>query len=137
MNLLEVCRLVDEALTEDLGAGDITTDSVVAPDAVAEGAGPLVLGADTVAAVDSAVIGKPTDRADAVCILTRLSGTTHRVLTGCALLAPSTFESFVATTHVTMRELTRDEIEAYVATGEADGKAGAYAIQETGDRFVR
>ena len=106
--------------------------------AVAEGAGPLVLGADTVAAIGATVIGKPADRADAVRILTRLSGTTHRVVTGCSLVDVETgeVETFVTSTGVTMRELTPEEIAAYVASGEADGKAGAYAIQETGDRFV-
>jgi len=99
----------------------------------------LVLGADTIVVAGKDVLGKPLDRADALRILARLSGTRHCVITGLALrLAPGNFAPalFAETTWVTFRTLKPAEIEAYVASGEADGKAGAYAIQERGDRFV-
>jgi septum formation protein len=104
-----------------------------------KGAPALVLGADTIVVAGAEVLGKPLDRADAVRILSRLSGTRHCVITGLVMRpAPGTFSAVraAATTWVTFRTLTPAEIEAYVATGEADGKAGAYAIQERGDRFV-
>ena len=99
----------------------------------------VVIGADTLAALGTEVIGKPLDRFDAERILTRLSGTRHRVITGlCLWLAPGhpMPELAAETSWVVMRPVSRQAIAAYVASGEADGKAGAYAVQETGDRFV-
>jgi len=100
--------------------------------------GALVLGADTVVVLAGRIIGKPADEADARRILASLSGSTHRVLTGLALIDTATGRR--ATDHdvtlIRMRIMTPAEIDAYVASGEAMGKAGAYAMQETGDRFV-
>lgn len=102
----------------------------------------LVLGADTVVALGNAEIGKPKDRADAVRLLSQLQGTTHSVFTGhaCVQFGPDgavvSEAARIAVAQVTMRPLTATEIETYVASGESDGRAGAYAIQETGDRFV-
>ena len=103
-----------------------------------EAAGALVLGADTVVALGDEIIGKPDDRDDAVAILSRLAGSRHAVITGvCLLDAASGIERVESVrTWVTMRPMTRSEIEAYVDSGEAFGKAGAYAIQETADRYV-
>jgi septum formation protein len=97
-----------------------------------------VLGADTVVAVGDVLLAKPEDAADARRMLGLLSGTTHRVVTGyCAIDARSGLsESGRVTTRVTMRALSDAEIADYVASGESEGKAGAYAIQETADRFV-
>jgi len=98
----------------------------------------VVLGADTVVALDGGIIGKPAGHAGAIEILRRLSGTRHRVITGiCVLRAPERM-CYVdyETTYITMRHMPQAEIERYVASGEAFGKAGAYAVQETGDRFV-
>ncbi|MHC4848337.1 MAG: Maf family protein [Planctomycetota bacterium] len=97
--------------------------------------GELVLGADTVVALGDELLGKPRDAAEARSMLERLSGTTHRVITGVALRGVRTLVRTVETA-VTMRELTRAEIDAYVASGEGLGKAGAYAIQQSADRFV-
>ena len=98
----------------------------------------LVLGADTVVAEGRDIIGKPANRADAVRILSQLSGSRHAVTTGVCLLdtAEGRELSDYVTTWVTMKPMTRQEIEAYVDSGEAYGKAGAYAIQETADRYV-
>ena len=104
--------------------------------------GAVILGADTVVAFGTTVFGKPTDRADAVRILSALQGTTHSVFTGHCCLAfgadgkPAGEAARIAVARITMRQLTMDEIHAYVDSGESDGRAGAYAIQETGDRFV-
>jgi septum formation protein len=102
----------------------------------------VALGADTVVALGMTVFGKPSDRSDAERILSCLQGTTHSVLTGhcCIRFAPDgtvvSEASAIALAKVTMRPLSLDEIRAYVASGESDGRAGAYAIQERGDRFV-
>lgn len=103
-----------------------------------------VLGADTLVSADALVsggeeiIGKPRDRGDAIAILRRLSRRPHRIITGVCLIDARSGRRWVdsETTTVTMRAMRLEEIEAYVDTGEAMGKAGAYAIQETGDRFV-
>lgn len=98
-----------------------------------------VLGADTVVVgADGSLLGKPTDAGHARAILARLSGTTHRVITGVALVHRPGGRQAVGheVTSVTMREMTPGEIEEYVASGEPFGKAGAYAIQEHADRFV-
>jgi septum formation protein len=94
-----------------------------------------------ISATSNFLIGKPRDRADAIAILSRLSGTRHRVISGVCLWPVQTAKSttprlFAESTWVKMRSISKMEIEDYVASGEADGKAGAYAVQETGDRFV-
>jgi len=101
-------------------------------------AGGLVLGADTVVELGGRIIGKPADAADARRILSELSGSEHRVLTGLALVDLDGGRRRLAhdVTRVRMRRLDPEEIAAYVASGEALGKAGAYALQETGDRYV-
>ena len=100
----------------------------------------VILGADTVVALGAEIFGKPADRADAVRILSQLQDSSHTIYTGqCCLRvdAGNTYEAtHVAITHVTMRPMSQLEIADYVASGESDGRAGAYAIQETGDRFV-
>lgn len=104
-------------------------------------AGDAVLAADTVVAVGRQIYGKPADDDDAMRILAALSGTTHTVTTAHALMIPQAdAQALVAVgvsmTQVTMRPLMEDEIRAYVASGESNNRAGAYAIQEHGDRFV-
>jgi septum formation protein len=98
-----------------------------------------VLAADTiVVAAGGEILGKPRDAEDARRMLRALSGTTHRVITGVCVATRrgSRVVCESETTSVTMREISDDEIAAYVASGECFDKAGAYAIQETGDRFV-
>jgi len=99
-----------------------------------------VLGADTVVAAAGTppeLLGKPADSIEAARMLRRLSGTRHQVITGVALLGPAGYRHIASdTTYVSLRPMTQEEIEAYVASGEWGGKAGAYAIQESADRFV-
>jgi septum formation protein len=98
----------------------------------------VVLGADTEVVLDGRYLGKPRDAADAARMLRELSGRTHEVVTGLALVdAPSGREETLAvTTRVTMIDAGAEEIAAYVATGEPLDKAGAYAIQGLGARLV-
>jgi len=103
---------------------------------VAATEGETVLGADTVVAVGRRLLGKPRDDAEARATLRRLSATTHAVVTAVVLRHRGRAFERTVETRVTMRAWTEPEIEAYVASGEGRGKAGAYAIQETADRFV-
>lgn len=100
--------------------------------------GGTVIGSDTVVAVGSAVLGKPGSQEDARRILSFLSGKTQEVISGlCIIHRPSGIElSGHDVTRIWTRHMTAGDIEEYIATGECFGKAGAYAIQETGDRFV-
>jgi septum formation protein len=96
----------------------------------------IVLGADTVVMIDGVVLGKPADDTDAARMLGRLSGRTHDVLTGVALHTRDGQRCEVESTRVTFRELAAEDVAWYVASGEPDGKAGAYAIQGRASRFV-
>jgi len=98
----------------------------------------IVVGADTLCALGGEILGKPADREHAVEMLGRLSGTRHHVITGiCVIDTESGRRAAEAvSTAVTMRPMTDEQVREYVASGEADGKAGAYAIQETADRYV-
>jgi septum formation protein len=98
-----------------------------------------VVGGDTLVVRDGPrFLGKPEGPAEARAMLESLSGTTHRVVTGVAVVGPDADSACSAAevTRVTMRPLEPQEVEAYVASGEWAGKAGGYAIQETADRFV-
>lgn len=96
-----------------------------------------VLGADTTVVVEDAILGKPESEADAVSMLSRLSGRIHLVHTGIALRAPDGREFMgISTTQVQFAHLDEKQIRAYWASGEPQGKAGAYAIQGLGAVFV-
>ena len=97
-----------------------------------------VIGADTVVAVGRTILGKPESSEDARRILTFLSGKVQDVITGlCLIHKPTETElSGFEVTRVHAKPMSVEDIEEYIATGECFGKAGAYAIQETGDRFV-
>ena len=93
--------------------------------------GELVLGADTTVALDGAILGKPRDEHEARAFLTSLSGRAHEVWSGIALSG----NTAAVVTHVTFRDIA-GLIDWYLATGEWDGKAGAYAIQGRGAALV-
>ena len=98
----------------------------------------IVLGADTVVVADREILGKPADAPDAARMLRRLSGATHRVITGiCLVRAPDRLEALAhETTLVTFRTLDEQEIASYVESGEPLDKAGAYGIQGLAFKFV-
>ena len=98
--------------------------------------GAVVLGADTEVVLDDDVFGKPSDDADAVAMLRRLSGRTHRVITAVSLVSASRELQAVSMSEVTFARLSDAEISAYVATGEPRGKAGGYAIQGRAQAFI-
>jgi len=94
-----------------------------------------VMGADTVVVLDNDILGKPRSREHGLEMLQSLSGTTHRVLTGVALVDDRE-ATRLSVSHVTFREISRAEIERYWETGEPQDKAGGYAIQGRAAVFV-
>ena len=97
----------------------------------------VVLGADTtVVAPSGEMLAKPLDDADAARMLRLLSGATHKVITGVALVAGDHTEVAAEVTYVTMRTLSEEEIAAYIRTGETHDKAGSYAIQGYAARWI-
>jgi septum formation protein len=99
--------------------------------------GETVLGVDTVVALDGEIFGKPACAEAALATLKRLSGRTHEVVSGLALLVPDNPQVVHEVTTVTFRDLPDDLVERYVKTGEWAGRAGGYAIQEQGGALVR
>ncbi len=97
----------------------------------------IVIGCDTGVFFDNNMLGKPKDKQDAISMLKTLSGKQHKVITGCAIFYRDKFISFSQATNVEFFELTDDEIEAYVSTGEPMDKAGAYGIQGKGATLVK
>jgi septum formation protein len=96
----------------------------------------VILAADTVVAVGGEVLGKPVDADDAIRMLRLLSGRTHEVTTGVCVANEGAEEVQSETTAVEFREISENEIRAYVATGEPMDKAGAYAIQGGAAKWV-
>lgn len=97
----------------------------------------IVIGADTIVVIDEAILGKPRDTADAARMLGLLSGRTHSVYTGAALVHGNVEHAGVECTEVTFRELSEEVISRYVASGEPMDKAGAYAIQGKGSVLIK
>ncbi|TAK40677.1 MAG: septum formation inhibitor Maf [Betaproteobacteria bacterium] len=95
-----------------------------------------VLAADTTVVLDGRILGKAADRGEAAAMLAALSGRRHEVLTAVALKYGSELDSALSVSEVAFRALAPQEIEAYVASGEWDDKAGAYAIQGRAARFA-
>jgi Nucleotide-binding protein implicated in inhibition of septum formation len=96
----------------------------------------VVLGADTEVILEDEVFGKPVDAADAAAMLRRLSGRTHQAVSAVSVVSAAREAQALVVTEVTFAELHDDDIGAYVASGEAMGKAGAYGIQGRAEQFV-
>lgn len=97
----------------------------------------VVIGSDTIVVIDGAILGKPTDREEAVAMLERLSGREHTVYTAVAVAHEGRTLSGVEAVQVRFRPLSRGQIDAYIATGEPADKAGAYGIQGFGATLVQ
>lgn len=98
--------------------------------------GALVLAADTEVILDDEVFGKPVDADDAVRMLTKLSGRTHQVISVVWLMSASREAQAISVSDVTFAALTPAQLDGYIACGEWQGKAGAYAIQGRAEAFV-
>ncbi len=96
---------------------------------------PILVG-DTTVAIEQVILGKPVDADDACRILRDLSGRAHRVLTAVAVIRGDRIEEALSESRVRFRVLTDADIDGYIATGEAFGKAGAYGIQGRAAAFV-
>ncbi len=130
---------IDEQMDRELppGAlvGRISLEKALAVQAQ-EGKGPIIIAADTVVALDGAVLGKPADELEAFKMLSTLSGCRHQVYTGLTVLQGEEQYTVSEETTVTFRELSAEEIDRYIATGEPMDKAGAYGIQGYGALLV-
>ena len=100
--------------------------------------GGLIISADTIVALNGAIIGKPKDKNDAYAILSRLSGTEHAVITGICVIDQKMERKLTdyEKTIVKMRRLEIEEIISYLSSEDWQDKAGAYAIQGMGDQFI-
>ncbi|MBI3395144.1 MAG: septum formation inhibitor Maf [Spirochaetia bacterium] len=117
-----------ERIVEDLAALKATS--------VPDEADALIIGSDTLVILESDVLGKPADMREAREMLVRLSGREHFVFTGLCVKQGERILTGHSKTAVRMRDLTSDEIDAYIQTGEPLDKAGAYAVQGLGAIFV-
>jgi len=95
-----------------------------------------VIGGDTAVMVNDKVLGKPKNEVDSFRMLQRLSGKTHTVLSGLAVIYDGAVYSLINQTQVSFKPLTEKEIKDYIATGEPEDKAGSYAIQGLGANFI-
>lgn len=96
----------------------------------------IVIGSDTIVTIDDEVLGKPKDDAHAFSMLKKLQGRSHSVITGIAIFTSEEKWSDVSVSHVTFAPMNDAEIEKYISTGECRDKAGAYAIQGFGGRYI-
>lgn len=97
----------------------------------------IVIGSDTLVAIGDTIFGKPASKRDAAEMLGELSGETHQVYTGVAVICGQHTETAYGVTDVTFNKMTPDEIDKYIATGEPMDKAGAYGIQAYGGKFIQ
>ena len=123
----------DETFPQDMPAEDVAEylsrlKSDAYPEPLAEG--DILLTADTVVIANNRVLGKPSDRAEAIEMISLLSGCDHEVITGCTLRTATRQRSFSVRSKVHFRALDREEIEYYVDCYRPFDKAGAYGIQE-------
>lgn len=135
VEVADVEEAIDENATPD---GVVMSLALQKAQAVAQ-ADPTatVIGADTVVVLDGEILGKPENEQNAIEMLTALSGRSHTVYTGVAIINGEKVKNFCEATQVEFFPLTEDEIRSYVATGEPMDKAGAYGIQGKGCVLVR
>ena len=128
---------VDETMDEGADVAEqVAALSLRKAKAVGACPGKLTVAADTVVVLDGKVLGKPADEAEAVRMLSSLSGRTHQVMTGLTVLHPEGHLSHTQVTQVHFRKLSKEEIEDYVASKDPMDKAGAYGIQSGAAVFV-
>lgn len=129
----------DEIAPKDMAPADVAMHNARAKALAIASEQPVcatVIGADTIVVLNGRIFGKPADERDAHRMLRELSGKTHQVITGVALVRKGRCETFAEVTNVCFRELSDEEIAAYVTTGEPLDKAGAYGIQGAAGAFV-
>ncbi|MCF6408665.1 Maf family protein [Pseudalkalibacillus salsuginis] len=145
--LLEIAHLsftVQKSSVSENITGDFTPAQFVellalhkAQDIYRKNPSHVVLGADTVVVFNNQILGKPENDKEAFDMLAELSGQTHHVFTGTAIISEEKEIIFHGITEVKFWNLTSEEIEEYVSTGESSDKAGAYGIQGYGSTLVK
>lgn len=128
--VMRLARQKAEAVYRELSATDETAEKNRMDGGI------VVLGADTTVTIDDTILAKPEDAADAARMLRLLSGRTHRVITGVALVSAERAEVAAEVTAVQFLPLSEADIAAYVTTGEPMDKAGAYGIQGQAARWI-
>jgi septum formation protein len=128
---------IDEFIHDDERAADFVERIAIAKAQAVrrQFPGQAVLGSDTAVVIDQTILGKPRDRDDAVGMLLTLSGRTHEVLTGVALVSDRTRYA-LNVSRVSFRSVSEAEAAAYWATGEPADKAGGYAVQGLAAAFI-
>lgn len=139
MRLLGIPFVIQESDVQEIVDNGLTPAEIVrrlslqkANDVASRVRSGIVIGADTIVVLDGKILGKPSTEEEAVAMLSRLSGRTHSVFTGFALVDAETKKSYIdfERTEVTFRRLSGDEILSYVRSGSPMDKAGAYGIQD-------
>ena len=126
---------VDKTLTPELFTEEVSLRKAEAVKPYV-GANQLVIASDTVVAKDARIFGKPRDEKDAYDMLSALSGSIHKVVSGISLTLDNKTVVSHDVTYVTFREMSESEIRSYIATGEPFDKAGGYGIQDSASVFV-
>lgn len=137
----EVCSPnVDETLAKTISPQNAVQELALRKARAAAASHPngwLVIGADTLVALDGKILGKPKDEADAAAMLRMLSGQMHTVFTGVALCLDGHERVFYSQTQVHFAQMCEEQIAWYISTKEPMDKAGAYGIQHYGARFIK
>lgn len=97
----------------------------------------LIIGADTVVVINNEILGKPHTEQEAYEMISKISGQTHEVITGVCIVKNKQIETFAEHTYVTFYQMTNQEIIEYIHTEQVYDKAGAYAIQGIGCRYIK
>ncbi|MCM1365476.1 MAG: Maf family protein [Ruminococcus sp.] len=138
-DFLVIASQADETLPDDISAEDAVRELAKrkALSVSAENENAVVLGCDTVVAIDGKILGKPQNADDAAKMLNSLSGRTHTVYTGVCITDGEKEKTFVSATEVEFYPLSKVTVNDYVATNESNDKAGAYGIQGYGSVLVK
>lgn len=138
INALTIPSQVEEVIDESLSYEEAVMDLAYqkASDVFRTHKDDLVLGFDTLVILDDEILGKPKDKDDAKKYLHALSGRTHKVITGCAIIKKGHSSSFYSSAFVTFIDMTEQEINEYIETKEPFDKAGAYGIQGYGSKYI-
>lgn len=134
INVADIDESMDESLTpyENVKRLGLLKASVNKEDFY----GDILIGCDTIVVFDGVIYGKPIDEQDAYNTLKRLSGKAHQVMSGVGIVYKEKVYNFVNVSNVYFKDLSDQDINEYIASGECFGKAGAYAIQGIGGKLI-
>lgn len=138
LDAINIPSQIEEIIDNDLSFEDNAMDLAYqkAMDVFKKHKEDIVLGFDTIVVCGNEIMGKPKDKDEARQYLNKLSASTHRVITGCAILKKGYSTSFYSSASVHFCKMTEDEIESYISTDEPYDKAGAYGIQGLASKFI-